>query len=65
MTDNVDGIADNLEFLYVDGLEQGAKYEPPEYLAPYVDHEVVSPDEKEKYSLKALAEMERDSPTPR
>lgn len=34
------GSADNLELLYVDGLEEGTEYEPPAFLAPFVSHEV-------------------------
>ena len=48
---------ENLEYLYVDGLEEGADYEPPAFLAPFLAHEVVDAKEREAYSLKALSAM--------
>ena len=49
--------ADNLEFLYVDGLDSHISYEPPAFLAPFIAHEVESAAERQRYSLKALSEM--------
>ena len=49
--------ADNLEFLYVDGLEANISYEPPAFLAPFIAHEVESKAERQRYSLKALSQM--------
>ena len=46
----------NIELLYVDGLDDGSEYEPPAFLVPFIDHEVVDADEREKYSLMSLSE---------
>ena len=56
------GQADNLEFLYVDGLEEGTAYAPPAFLEPFVDHEVVGADERARFALRALSERTARGP---
>lgn len=46
----------NIELLYVDGLDDGSDYEPPAFLAPFIEHEVHSADDRARYSLKSLSE---------
>ncbi len=54
---------DNIEMLMVEVDEaHDGTYRPPAWVAPYIDHEIVTREEREKYTLHALASaLYRDS----
>lgn len=49
-----DDATDNVELLSVD-VDEGCDYQPPEFLRPFIDHEVLDADERRRYSLRELS----------
>ena len=56
------GNRENVELLTVD-VPDGSTYEPPEFLRPFVSHELAEKRERERYSLRVLASGRRPSMT--
>ena len=56
------GNRENVELLTVD-VPDGSTYEPPDFLRPFVSHELAEKRERERYSLRVLASGRRPSMT--